>query len=767
MLRIIKQNYIFMESIYLALIVLLFLLAASDLWVGVSNDAVNFMNSAIGSKAAKFRTIVVIAALGILCGAIMSNGMMDIARHGVFKPDLFTFNEVMTIFIAVMVTDIVLLDVFNSFGMPTSTTVSMVFELLGASFALAMIKTWGAPGTSFGDYINSGQALGMITAIFISVGIAFAFGTLIMYITRLIFTFKYKVRMKFKIGIFGGLAITAIMYFMLFKGVKNLSFMTPETKSFIDGNILVILLVCFVVLSVVMQVLHFMKVNVLRIVVLFGTFALAMAFAGNDLVNFIGVPLAGYSSYVDFTGSGAGNPDTYMMSSLLESARTPIGFLVGAGIIMAMTLALSKKARRVTETEVNLSRQDAGNEMFGSSRVARSLVRMASSAGNAILRITPEKAQKFVESRFQRPVEAVNENAAAYDLLRASVNLVVSALLIALGTSLKLPLSTTYVTFMVAMGSSFADRAWGRESAVFRITGVLTVIGGWFITAAVAFISCFTIAMIMHYGGFVAQVVLITIAVAMLIHSNINYAKRKKADKGDALFYKMLSSTNSAEIVKMLQEHVGKNVAEITDGFSTLLIDSTDGLFNEKLHALRKSLNSVKKYKVVLKSLRRREIICLRRADVAVAVKLSTPFHLLHNALFQLYYSLLRICRPSLEHVDNNFLPIDPNDAEVFKFLRGKVVILMNEMAGNFAELNLADGEEIQKECASLKREISDFRDKMMVDIQTQNCDITATTLLLHLLQELEQILHEIDRLIYNMRKFARLAADTAQPKPL
>ena len=750
-----------MESIYLVLVVLLFLLAASDLWVGVSNDAVNFMNSAIGSKAAKFRTIVAIAAVGIFCGAVMSNGMMDIARHGVFQPDLFSFREVMTIFLAVMVTDIVLLDIFNSFGMPTSTTVSMVFELLGASFALAMIKTWGNPGTDFGDYINSGQALGMITAIFISVGIAFVFGTLVMYITRLIFTFKYKVHLKFKIGIFGGLAVTAILYFMLFKGLSNLSFMTPETKEFINTHIAVILGVCFVVLSIIMQILHFLKINVLRIVVLLGTFALAMAFAGNDLVNFIGVPLAGYSSYIDYANSGSGNPDTFMMSSLLESAKTPVFFLIGAGAIMAATLATSKKARRVTETEVNLSRQDAGNEMFGSSRVARSLVRMASSAGNVILKITPERTQKFVESRFQRPVEAVGENAAAYDLLRASVNLVISALLIALGTSLKLPLSTTYVTFMVAMGSSFADRAWGRESAVFRITGVLTVIGGWFITAAVAFISCFTIANIMHYGGFPAQVILITVAVAMLIHSNISYAKRKKNDKKDVLFYNMLSSTDSKEIVKMLQEHVGKNVAEITDKFSTLLIDSTDGLFNEKLHSLRKSLSSVKKYKVILKSLRRREIICLRRTDVAVAVRLSTPFHLLHNALFQLYYSLLRICRPSLEHVDNNFLPIDPNDAELFRYFRGKVVILMNEMAGNFAELNLGDGEEIQKECSALKHEISDFRDKMMVNIQTQNCDITATTLLLHLLQELEQILHEVDRLIYNMRKFSRLASET------
>lgn len=749
-----------MESIYLVLVILLFALAASDLWVGVSNDAVNFMNSAIGSKAAKFRTIVIVAGIGIFCGAIMSNGMMDVARHGVFHPNLFSYKEVMTIFLAVMVTDIVLLDIFNSFGMPTSTTVSMVFELLGASFIMAMIKTWGAPEANFSDYINSGQALGMITAIFISVGIAFVFGTLIMYITRIIFTFRYKARLKYTIGIFGGLAVTAILYFMLFKGLKNLTFMSDDVKAFIDANVAVILLGCFVVLSVVMQILHALKVNVLKVIVMLGTFALAMAFAGNDLVNFIGVPLAGYSSYIDFTTSGATNPDTYMMYSLLESAKTPIYFLIGAGLIMVSTLAFSKKARRVTETEVNLSRQDAGNEMFGSSKVARSIVRMSSSASNAILKVTPEPLQKFIESRFQRPVEAINENSAAYDLIRASVNLVVSALLIALGTSLKLPLSTTYVTFMVAMGSSLADRAWGRESAVFRITGVLTVIGGWFITAGVAFLSCFTIAAVMHFGGFVAQVVLVTVAVAMLIHSNVNYAKRKKVDKGDQLFYKMLSSTDSKEIISLLQEHVGKNVAEITDAFSGLLIDSTDGLFNEKLSALRKSLSTIKKYKLVLKSLRRREVICLRRADVAAAVRLSTPFHLFHNALYQLYYSLLRIVRPALEHVDNNFLPVDGNDAEMFRYLRGKVVILMNEMAGNFAEMNLADGEEIQKECEALKGEISDFRDKVMVNIQTQNTDITASTLLLHILQELEQILHEIDRLIYNMRKFARLAKE-------
>lgn len=750
-----------MESIYLVLVVLLFVLAASDLWVGVSNDAVNFMNSAIGSKAAKFGVIVTVAAVGVFFGATMSNGMMDIARHGVFNPQYFSFAQVMTIFLAVMVTDIVLLDVFNSFGMPTSTTVSMVFELLGASFALAMIMTWGHGAGEFGMYINSAKALGMITAIFISVGIAFVFGSLIMYLTRIIFTFRYRVKEKYLIGIYGGLSTTAILYFMLFKGLSNLTFMTGAARSFIDGNIGWILLGCFVVLSVVMQILFWLKVNVLRVIVLLGTFALAWAFAGNDLVNFIGVPLAGYSSYVDFTSAGAADPDSFMMTSLLSSAHTPVVFLIGAGAVMVIALATSKKARRVTETEVSLSRQDEGDEMFGSSRAARSIVRMAGTAGNFILRITPAGVQKYVDSRFQRPAEAMGDNAPAYDLLRASVNLVVSALLIALGTSLKLPLSTTYVTFMVAMGSSFADRAWGRESAVYRVTGVLTVIGGWFITAALAFISCFTIAVLMHFGGFAVKVILIAIAVAMLIHSNIVYGKRKKTDRGDELFYRMTASTDSAEITALLKQHIARNVAVVTDSFSSILIDATEGLFKEKLHAIRKAYNATRKYKVKLKSIRRREIICLRRTDNVTGVKLSTPFHLIHNALSQLYYSLLRVCRPSLEHVDNNFLPVDGRYAEVFRFLRGKVVILMNEAAGNFTDMNLTDGEEIQKECAALRQEISDFRDKLMADMQTQDKpDITSLSLLLHLLQELEQILHEVDVLIYNMRKLARLSGD-------
>ena len=491
-----------MEWTYVGMVVFLFILAAFDLWVGVSNDAVNFLNSAIGSRAARFRTLVVIASVGVFCGCVLSNGMMDIARHGIFTPQYFSFHDVMYIYMAVMVTDIVLLDIFNTYGMPTSTTVSMVFELLGASFAFVLIKmATGSAALDFGDYLNTSKALEVILGIFLSVPIAFLFGSLVQWLTRLVFSFDIRHRLRFKIGLYGGIAITAILYFMLFKGLKDLSFMSADVKSFLNTHILLILGCIFVVSSLIMQILYLLKVNVLRVIVLCGTFALATAFAGNDLVNFIGVPLAGYSSFLDFSANGVGyTPDNFMMRSLHDSAHTPIYFLVAAGVIMVFALATSKKARKVVETEVGLSRKNEGDEMFGSSRAARSLVRWGGSVAMVVQEVVPGTVRRYIDSRFRMP-EDMPDDGAAYDMLRASVNLTVASLLIALGTSLKLPLSTTFVTFMVAMGSSLADRAWSRESAVFRITGVLTVIGGWFITAGVAFTACFVVAVVMNYGG--------------------------------------------------------------------------------------------------------------------------------------------------------------------------------------------------------------------------------------------------------------------------
>ena len=544
-----------MESIYLGIVIFLFLLAIFDLTVGVSNDAVNFLNSAIGAKAASFKTIILIAAVGIFCGATMSNGMMEIARHGIFRPEAFHFNELMCIFLAVMVTDVVLLDIFNTLGMPTSTTVSMVFELLGGTFALAMLKIAAGPESlTFAELLNTEKALTVILGIFLSVAIAFFFGTLVQYLSRIIFTFNYTTKLKWTIGLFGGIAVTAIIYFMLIKGIKDASFMTDAHKLWVKDNTLTIVGGCFVFFTVLMQILHWCKVNVFKVIVLLGTFALAMAFAGNDLVNFVGVPLAGFSSYTDFMANGNGVANDYLMGALNEPAKTPFIFLFLSGVIMVISLITSKKAQNVIKTSVDLSRQDDGNEMFGSSAIARSLVRSMTTLGNNISKIIPEKVKVWLDSRFNKD-EAILANGAAFDLVRASVNLVLAGLLIALGTSLKLPLSTTYVAFMVAMGSSLADRAWGRESAVFRVTGVLSVIGGWFITAGAAFIICFFVTMIMYFGGMTAMVIMIGVAAFILIRSNNKYRKKMKSEKQDDVFQQMLSSKDKAVVWNLLRQH--------------------------------------------------------------------------------------------------------------------------------------------------------------------------------------------------------------------
>lgn len=746
-----------MEWMYLEMVIFLFLLAAFDLWVGVSNDAVNFLNSAIGSRAAKFRSLVVIAGIGVFCGCVLSNGMMDIARHGIFTPQYFSFKDVMYIYMAVMVTDIVLLDIFNSFGMPTSTTVSMVFELLGSAFAFTMLKIAGGDANLImADYLNTSKALEVIMGIFMSVPIAFVFGSLIQYITRIIFSFSIKKNLRFKIGIFGGIAITAILYFMLFKGLKDLSFMNADVKAYLNEHILTILAVIFVASTIVMQLLHIMKVNVFRVIVLIGTFALSTAFAGNDLVNFIGVPLAGYSSFLDFTSNGAGvSPDSYMMSSLQDSATTPIYFLVAAGAIMVFALATSKKARKVTETEVGLSRKNEGDEMFGSSKVARSLVRWGNSVGTMVVNVTPESVRRFVDRRFQTPDEGV-DNLAAYDMCRASVNLVVSSLLIALGTSLKLPLSTTFVTFMVAMGSSLADRAWSRESAVFRITGVLTVIGGWFITAGVAFTACFFVALAMNFGGIVAVVIIVAAGIYSIIHSQQRFVKKQKeVQKGDVLFQQMLTATDRTTIVPMLSRHMDVSVAEELEKFATILQKSTDGLFSESLRPMRHAMRDLKLNKRELKNLRRRETICLRRALPPVAgMRLSTSFHLIHNALRQVLYGLIRIVEPAYEHIDNHFVPVDNVQAERYCKLRNTFVTLLNETAANLHNLRPQDNDAVLAHCESLRKDFDRFSEELGIQIQQTDTNINSATLLLHIVRETQQLVVELSGLIRTAKEY-------------
>ncbi len=471
-----------MDTFYLIIVGVLFVLAISDLVVGVSNDAVNFLNSALGAKVASFRLIMIIAAIGVFVGATFSSGMMEVARKGIFNPEHFYFSEIMIIFLAVMLTDIILLDGFNTLGMPTSTTVSIVFELLGAAVAISIIKIVKDPNAlPLYEYINTAKATAIISGILISVVVAFTTGLLVQWISRLVFSFQYERKLQYFGGIFGGLAIAAITYFMLIKGVKGAIFMPEAAVDWIKHHGWTILLISFVGWTIILQLLYWLfKVNILKIIVLAGTFALAMAFAGNDLVNFIGVPLAGFQSYKEFIALPGADPDTMDMSFLAGKVKTEPYLLALAGVIMVITLWTSKKAKNVVKTSIDLSRQDSGDERFGSSALARSVVRMSRNMATGVMSVVPNSIlnhidKQFDSSKYNEKVAAM-ENPPAFDLIRASVNLVVASILIALATSLKLPLSTTYVTFMVAMGSSLADRAWGRESAVYRVTGVLSVV---------------------------------------------------------------------------------------------------------------------------------------------------------------------------------------------------------------------------------------------------------------------------------------------------
>ena len=746
-----------MDFMFLGIVIFLFVLAAFDLYVGVSNDAVNFLNSAIGSKAARFKTLVIIASVGVFAGCVLSNGMMDIARHGIFTPEYFSFREVMLIFMAVMVTDIVLLDVFNTFGMPTSTTVSMVFELLGASFAFVVIKNavGAMPGLGFDDYLNTSKALEVIMGIFLSVPIAFVVGSTVQYVTRIIFTFNIKSRLTWKIGLFGGIALTAIIYFMLFKGLKDLSFMSKDVKTYIADHIGLLLGCCLVVTTVLMQLLHALRVNVFKVIVLCGTFALATAFAGNDLVNFIGVPLAGFSSFQDFSvNAGGAAPSDFMMNSLAASAHTPFYFLVAAGAIMVFALATSKKARRVVETEVGLSRSDEGEEMFGSSRAARSLVRWGNAVGRTVVKYTPAAVGQFIDRRFKRPA-AAEEDGAAYDRLRASVNLVTASLLIALGTSLKLPLSTTFVTFMVAMGSSLADRAWSRESAVFRITGVLTVVGGWFLTAGVAFTACFLVATLMNFGGMPAIIILVVLAVYAIIHSQRRYAKKQKEEKnGDLLFTEMLTTHDRSAIVPMLSRHLDVSTSEALRSYALALRETIDGLKAENLRGLRRNGRLLERMGREMKNLRRRETICLRRTDGIKAVALMTPFHLTHNALRQQLYGLRRINEPALEHVDNHFTPIPSASLEPFAHLAASLSSLMEETAEALRHQRFDDIDSLMDKAEALKSQIKGLRSDVLTAIQSQRSNLNAQTLLLHLIQETEQLCVEFRLTLKGLQRF-------------
>lgn len=744
-----------METIYFGFVVFLFVLAIFDLMVGVSNDAVNFLQSAIGAKVAKFKTILTIAAIGIFAGAAMSNGMMEVARNGVFHPSFFSFQDVMFIFLAVMASDIVLLDIFNTLGMPTSTTVSMVFELLGGTFALALMKVAGDPSLHVADLMNTSKALTMIMAIFVSVAIAFVVGAFVQYISRTLFTFVYKNNsLKWKIGIFGGLAFTAIIYFMLIKGLGNVSFISDATHEWINTHSWTICGICFVVTAVLSQVLFALKVNVFKILVLTGTFALAMAFAGNDLVNFIGVPLAGYSSFQDYSANAGGDAAGYMMDSLNGPAHTPVLFLVAAGLIMVISLATSKKAFNVVKTSVDLARQDAGDEMFGSSKMARVLVRFSTNTASALSELVPNGVKRWFAKRFDNE-NVVLPQGAAFDEIRATVNLVVSSLLIALGTSLTLPLSTTYVTFMVAMGSSLADKAWGRESAVFRITGVISVIGGWFITAGAAFILCFFVALAMSLGGLTMASILIALSIVLLVRSNIKYKKKQAEEKGDVIFNQMITSEDNAETLRLLTQHIRQSQSQFLDFVNVNYLNVTEGFISEDLSRLQKAESAMRKERQELKQIRRKEMLGLRRIDPGVAIEKSTWFHLGVNSCEDMLYSLRRICDPCEEHIDNSFVPLDKDRIKEFLPLRDTLLYLLKRAVVVISTENFTDSDRLREQCEEFKSCLSSTRHGQIERMQTSKENITVSYVYLNLLQETHEIASSLQHLLRAAKHFA------------
>lgn len=745
-----------METIYFGFVVFLFVLAIFDLMVGVSNDAVNFLQSAIGAKVAKFKTILTIAAIGIFTGAAMSNGMMEVARNGVFHPSFFSFQDVMFIFLAVMASDIVLLDIFNTLGMPTSTTVSMVFELLGGTFALALMKVAGDPSLHVADLMNTSKALTMIMAIFVSVAIAFVVGAFVQYISRTLFTFVYKNNsLKWKIGIFGGLAFTAIIYFMLIKGLGNVSFISNAAHEWINTHSWTICGICFVVTAVLSQVLFALKVNVFKILVLTGTFALAMAFAGNDLVNFIGVPLAGYSSFQDYSANAGGDAAGYMMDSLNGPAHTPVLFLIAAGLIMVISLATSKKAFNVVKTSVDLARQDAGDEMFGSSKMARVLVRFSTNTASALSELVPNGGKRWFAKRFDNE-NVVLPQGAAFDEIRATVNLVVSSLLIALGTSLTLPLSTTYVTFMVAMGSSLADKAWGRESAVFRITGVISVIGGWFITAGAAFILCFLVALAMSLGGLTMASILIALSIVLLVRSNIKYKKKQAEEKGDVIFNQMITSEDNAETLRLLTQHIRHGQSQFLDFVNVNYLNVTEGFISEDLSRLQKAESAMRKERQELKQRRRKEMLGLRRIDPGTAIEKSTWFHLGVNSCEDMLYSLRRICDPCEEHIDNSFVPLEKDRIKEFLPLRDTLLYLLKRAVVVISTENYTDSDKLREQCEEFKSCLSSTRQGQIERMQTSKENITVSYVYLNLLQETHEIASSLQHLLRASKHFAK-----------
>lgn len=729
-----------MDNIYLLMIVALAVLAVADLIVGVSNDAVNFLNSAIGSKAISFRTIMIIASIGIAFGAMSSSGMMEVARKGIFVPSEFYFDEIMVIFMAVMITDILLLDFFNTLGMPTSTTVSIVFELLGAAVVMSLIKISSNSEQTIGDlanYINTAKATEIIFGILLSVVVAFSIGALVQYISRLLLSFKFNQKPLIYGALFGGIATTAITYFIFIKGLKGTSFIPSDFKEFVFTNTLTIVSISFVLWTVISGVLaKYFKINVFKFIIVLGTFAIAMAFAGNDLVNFIGVPIAAWASYQEWIASGIPAAE-FSMAVLDKKAATPTLLLLFAGLIMVLTLWFSNKAKKVLKTSIDLSSQDSVKERFEPNFLSRSIVRFTKASAYMFTTVMPDSTKKRIEKQFEKPAAALTANKKdlpAFDMVRAAVNLMVASILISIATSMKLPLSTTYVTFMVAMGTSLADRAWGSESAVYRVAGVLNVIGGWFFTAFSAFIAAGTIAYLINWKVEVMVPVLLLLAILLLLRNYLLH-KKKSNETFDASSLKKAESSTVQGIISESADHISNVVSRTNKIYSDML----RGLSKQDLNKLKKSKKGVSKLNNEVDELRDNIFYFIKNLD-ETSVRGSNFYIIILGYLQDIAQSLEFISKASHKHVNNNHKALRFNQIKDLQEIDKYLEELLGEIEAIFKARSFEKIDTIINRKEEVFNNLSLKIEKQIARTRTEESSPKNTTLYFSLLQETKDL---------------------------
>jgi membrane protein implicated in regulation of membrane protease activity len=732
-------------SIYIFFLVVLFCLAVSDLMVGVANDAVNFLNSALGSKVSTRRVIMIVASAGIMMGALFSNGMMEVARKGLFFPQYFLFSEIILLFLAVMFTDVLLLDFFNTFGLPTSTTVSLVFGLLGAAVGTAFLKVENETMilvdgvqkiAEVGDFINSSKALAIISSILLSVVLSFIFGIVIQWISRLIFTFDIDKTIRYYGALWGGVAIAGITYFIMIKGLKDASFMTKENYAIISKNTLPIIAGSFVFSALLLQIISWLfKTNPLKMVVLAGTFSLAMAFAGNDLVNFIGVPLAGLESYKTYVAHGADLP----MARLLGEIHTPSYFLIIAGLIMIVVLWTSKKAQTVADTALKLSRQEEGSERFGSSVFSRMLVRRVVTMSNSVGKVLPkpwiEKINQRMDPAMIPPHPPSETDPPMFDLVRAAVNMMVAAILIAIGTSYKLPLSTTYVTFMVAMSTSLVDGAWGRDSAVYRITGVFTVIGGWFMTGLAAFTVAFLISVILGWAQLIGVIILSLLAIYAFYRTNRTHKKREMEQMETP---EEIEETRST---KTQYEKCNNAIIKTMNATHELLSNTVRLLISEDHKELKKQMKIATQLEEKLTNKRNKQYQSIPSMSMSESVETTHFYVLTLDYLKEIAHCVLYLVEPVYNHVDNNHKPLIAS--------QGEELIQLSEAFGLFVQLVIGSLENndpskvdvIAAEQVKVNSLVKELRKNLIKTVKRNEIGTRTSMLYLSILSEVRNIL--------------------------